>query len=102
MFAATIDPKHVLWTYIVLLVVGGLIGFLRAGSKVSLIASGVFAVALVLCVTGVITEKMAPTWIMLGVGAVFTFRLIKTRKFMPSGLMLLLTALALAALHLKF
>ena len=40
----------VLWIYIVLLLVGGLIGFLKAGSKVSLISSSVFAAALVLTV----------------------------------------------------
>jgi len=36
----------VLWIYIVLLLVGGLIGFLKAGSKVSLITSAGFAAAL--------------------------------------------------------
>lgn len=99
---ATIDPKLVLWTYIVLLVVGGLVGFLKAGSKASLIASSVFAAALVLCVTGVVKERMAPTWLMLALVLVFTMRLAKTKKFMPSGMMLVITALALAALHLKF
>ena len=38
----------VLWIYIVLLLVGGLIGFLKAKSKVSLITSAVFAAILIL------------------------------------------------------
>ena len=38
----------VLWIYIVLLLVGGLIGFLKAKSKVSLITSAVFAALLIL------------------------------------------------------
>jgi len=38
----------VLWIYIVLLLIGGLIGFLKAKSKVSLITSAVFAAVLVL------------------------------------------------------
>ena len=38
----------VLWVYIVLLLVGGLIGFFKAKSKVSLISSSVFAAVLVL------------------------------------------------------
>jgi uncharacterized membrane protein (UPF0136 family) len=38
----------VLWIYIVLLLVGGLIGFFKAKSKVSLISSSVFAAVLVL------------------------------------------------------
>ena len=44
----TMNPHTVLWIYIVLLLVGGLIGFLKAGSKVSLITSAVSAAALVL------------------------------------------------------
>jgi uncharacterized membrane protein (UPF0136 family) len=40
----------VLWVYIVLLLVGGLIGFFKAKSKVSLITSAVFAAVLVLTV----------------------------------------------------
>ncbi len=38
----------VLWVYIILLLVGGLIGFLKAKSKVSLVTSAVFAAVLVL------------------------------------------------------
>ena len=33
------NPNTILWIYIVLLVVGGLIGFLKAGSQVSIIMS---------------------------------------------------------------
>ena len=39
----SISPNMILWLYIVLLLVGGLIGFLKANSKVSLIMSSVFA-----------------------------------------------------------
>ena len=38
----------VLWVYIVLLLIGGLIGFLKAKIKVSLISSSIFAALLVL------------------------------------------------------
>ena len=38
----------VLWVYIVLLLVGGFIGFFKAKSKVSLITSAVFAALLIL------------------------------------------------------
>jgi len=44
----------VLWIYIVLLVVGGLIGFLKAKSKVSLIMSAIFAALLAMCASGVV------------------------------------------------
>ncbi|MBU6401955.1 MAG: hypothetical protein KGS61_16685 [Verrucomicrobia bacterium] len=89
----------ILWVYIVLLVVGGLIGFLKAGSKVSLITSVVFAAVLSLCATGIIQHPV--TDIILAVLlVVFGMRLAKTRKFMPSGLMLVLTIAALALRHL--
>ena len=38
----------VLWVYILLLLVGGLIGFFKGKSKVSLISSAVFAALLIL------------------------------------------------------
>lgn len=42
-------PNIVLWIYIALLVAGGLMGFLKAKSKMSLIMSLAFALPLTLC-----------------------------------------------------
>ncbi len=93
----------VLWVYIVLLLVGGLIGFFKAKSKVSLISSAVFAALLVLTQTGIF--KTAISLILVNVLlasllVVFAIRLAKTKKFMPSGWMLVLTILALALRNL--
>jgi uncharacterized membrane protein (UPF0136 family) len=44
----------ILWVYIVLLLAGGLMGFIKAKSKISLITSALFAVPLALCATAVI------------------------------------------------
>ena len=94
----------VLWVYIVLLLVGGLIGFLKAGSKVSLISSSVFAAVLVLtAVPGVFERKFAlglSNVLLSALLVVFAIRLAKTKKFMPSGMMLVLTILALALRNL--
>jgi uncharacterized membrane protein (UPF0136 family) len=93
----------VLWVYIVLLVVGGLIGFFKAGSRVSLISSSVFAAVLVLTQTGLFAPAVARNLVSVLLAAllvVFALRLAKTKKFMPSGLMLALTLLALALLNL--
>ena len=93
----------VLWIYIVLLLIGGLIGFLKAKSKVSLITSAVFAAVLVLTQTGIFDPRVArqlANVLMAVLLVVFAVRLAKTKKFMPSGLMLAVTILALALQNL--
>ncbi len=96
----------VLWIYIVLLLVGGLIGFLKAKSPISLIMSSAFAAALVLCaVPGVFDvnfRKNLANILMAALLVVFAVRLAKTKKFMPAGLMLLLTITALALRNVRF
>jgi uncharacterized membrane protein (UPF0136 family) len=98
------SPNAILWIYIVLLLVGGLIGFLKAGSKVSLHTSAVCAALLVLAaIPGIFTlgfRRSLADLIMAALLVVFAVRLTKTRKFMPSGLMLVLTIAALALRHL--
>ena len=97
------SPNTVLWIYIVLLLVGGLFGFLKAGSKVSLITSSVSAVLLMLTTLRSVFQpafrQTAAEIIMAALVVVFTIRLAKTKKFMPSGLMFALTVAALAAFH---
>lgn len=98
------NQNTILWIYIVLLLVGGMIGFLKAGSKISLITSAVSAALLVL---SAMPGVLAPTFrrnladvIMAALLVVFAIRLTKTKKFMPSGMMLVLTLAALALRHL--
>jgi len=90
----------VLWIYIILLLIGGLIGFFKGNSKVSLITSAVFAAALVLtAVPGILDHKFALVLrnvLMALLLVVFAIRLAQTKKFMPSGLMLVVTIAALA------
>jgi uncharacterized membrane protein (UPF0136 family) len=90
----------VLWVYIVLLVVGGLIGFLKAKSQVSLIMSVSFAALLSLCATGVMIPIVADILLAMLL-VVFGIRLTKTKKFMPSGMMLILTLVALVLRHIR-
>ena len=94
------NPYTVLWIYIVLLLVGGLIGFLKAGSKVSLITSVACAVILIFSALGIVFKDYMPDVVMVLLLIVFTVRLAKTKKFMPSGMMLIVTALALVLRHL--
>jgi uncharacterized membrane protein (UPF0136 family) len=93
----------ILWIYIVLLLVGGLIGFLKAKSKVSLIMSAVAAAILILTRTGIFSHPaMIANVVMALLIVVFAIRLAKTKKFMPSGLMLAVTVVVLAVLNVKF
>jgi uncharacterized membrane protein (UPF0136 family) len=100
------SQNTILWIYIILLLVGGMIGFLKASSKVSLITSSVAAALLVLtAMPGVFAPSFRRNLadvIMAALLVVFAIRLSKTKKFMPSGLMLVLTLAALALRHLAF
>jgi uncharacterized membrane protein (UPF0136 family) len=93
--SAVLMANIILWVYIVLLLVGGLMGFLKAGSKVSLITSTLFAVLLALFAGGIL--RWAPgADVLLGVLlVVFVMRYVKTKKFMPAGFLIVLTVLAL-------
>ncbi len=88
--------SYVLAGYILLLLAGGLMGYLKAGSRVSLITAAVSAAALALCGYGPVPRgEMLVLVIQALLLGVFALRLARTRKFMPAGLMVAVTALAL-------
>jgi uncharacterized membrane protein (UPF0136 family) len=86
--------RVVLICYIVLLLVGGLIGFLKAGSRISLITSVAFAAALAFCEFGIADGRIPILALLAVLVVVFAIRWTKTRKFMPSGLMVVVTVVA--------
>lgn len=80
--------------YGILAIVGGVLGYLQAQSKISLLA-GCGCGALLLA--SALVQSQGQAWglmVAIGVTAIlmiaFTLRLVKTQKFMPAGLMLLL------------
>ena len=94
-------PHIVLWVYIVLLIAGGLVGFLKAGSKASIIASSAFALPLVLSAVGLFggpTGLFAKMTLGLQL-CYFGYRFWIGRKFMPNGLMAILSAGTLVMLY---
>lgn len=95
-------PDKVLWVYIVLLVVGGLIGWLKAGSKMSLVVSVLFAAALSACAMGWVRLPWGADLLLVGLLLLFGWRLLKSKRFVPSGLMLTLTVVALALRHWRW
>ena len=90
----------ILWIYIVLLVSGGVMGWVKAKSRVSLIMSVAFAAVLCLCAAQVINVPHLVDILLVVLLVVFLIRLGKTKKFMPAGLMSLVTVLTLALRHL--
>jgi uncharacterized membrane protein (UPF0136 family) len=61
-----------------------------------------FAAVLSLCATGIIFQRYVADVVLAALLVVFGMRLAKTRKFMPAGLMLVLTVVALALRHIRF
>ena len=96
------NPITVLWVYIVLLVAGGVMGFLKAGSKMSLLTSLAFAAVLALCNANIIQVRHLADIILAFLIVFFGLRFAKGKKFMPMGLMAILTAVTLALRHVKF
>ena len=96
----------ILWIYILLLLVGGLIGYFKGKSAVSLYMSVGFAVALIVTTLSRVFQSgfahTAQNVLLAALLVVFAIRLAKTKKFMPAGLMLALTVAALALLNLRF
>lgn len=92
--------NSVLWIYIVLLVIGGVMGWMKARSRVSLIMSVGFAAVLSLYALGLLAVPYLAEILLAVLLAVFALRLRKTRKFMPAGLMCVLTVATLALRYL--
>ena len=90
-----ITPSGALWVYVGLLVVGGLIGYLKAKSQVSLITSLVFAAALALCALNIVFKEGMAYVFLAVLLVVFCIRFAKTKKFMPSGMLMAITLVTL-------
>lgn len=96
---------YIVLVYGLLVIVGGVIGFLKAKSSASLIA-GVVSGLLVLVAGFIMLSGMAlgtylalaTTFILMGV---FGARLAKTKAFMPSGMLFILNDLVFIALILS-
>jgi uncharacterized membrane protein (UPF0136 family) len=86
--------------YGIMAIIGGIIGYVQAQSKASLISGSISGVLLI--IAGVMQLKgqawglVLATVVTLVLVIVFAIRLVKTRKFMPAGLMSVLGLAALA------
>lgn len=88
----------VLWVYIVFLELGGAMGFVKAKSKASLIASTLFAIPLILCALNIIPFRQH-VWILAFLLVFFGMRFLKSKKMMPNGMMAIASLLALVVIQ---
>lgn len=85
----------ILWIYIALLTAGGLVGFLKANSKMSLLMSLAFAIPLAMSI--VLSWPSLVSLVLIGFLCVFFgMRFAKSRKLMPAGVMAMLSLVTLA------
>ena len=93
----------VLVVYAVLLIVGGLIGYRKAGSRPSLIAGSISGL-IALAAAGSMAQDVRAIWLGIALAAamlvVFSIRFGRTRKFMPSGMLGVVSLAVLVALFL--
>lgn len=90
------------FAYGILAIAGGIIGYTQARSRVSLLSGSISGLLLILAAY---LQLQGQTWgsilavLVTGVlVVVFAFRLAKTRKFMPAGLMTILGMLSLVVM----
>ncbi|MDJ0553357.1 MAG: TMEM14 family protein [Microcoleaceae cyanobacterium MO_207.B10] len=88
--------------YGILAIIGGIIGYRKVGSKISLISG---LVSGLLLVSAAIIQLMGMNWGLIFATVVaailvitFIIRLVKTRKMMPAGLMILTGIAALGVM----
>ena len=84
----------ILLIYAILLEAGGAMGFIKAGSKASVIVSTAFALIIFLFIFNVL--PIAYVWTVLAFLVLFFgSRFARSKKFMPNGMMLILSIVTL-------
>ncbi|MBI2743228.1 MAG: TMEM14 family protein [Chlamydiales bacterium] len=85
----------ILIVYAILIIAGGIVGYASAGSKLSLIMGCGFGLMLLGSAFALYKKKKAATWIAIALilllDAFFSYRYAQTHKFLPSGLLSLIS-----------
>lgn len=85
--------------YGLLVLVGGFIGHIQAGSTASLIMGGICGILLLLSSIGMFKNKLFPAYIAilltLGLDGFFTYRFLLSFSFFPAGMMSLISLVVL-------
>ncbi len=90
--------------YAILVLAGGVMGYLKAQSTPSLVSGIGFGVALLFSGWFIWQDNQTAAYLAIGltllIAAFFSYRFLETGKFMPAGLVLILSLLTLAILWL--
>ena len=96
---------YVMLAYGLLIIVGGMIGFAKAHSMPSLIAGSTFGILGIISSICMFKNQTWSVYFSMGISALltvfFAFRFINTAKFMPSGMMCVLSLIVLTFLILS-
>lgn len=88
--------------YGILTIIGGVIGYVQAGSKISFFSGSLCGTLLITAAMLQSTGIIEIAWIVPAITAmlviIFSFRLIKTRKLFPAGFMTIFGAFSLVLL----
>lgn len=91
--------------YSLLVIVGGLMGYVKANSLPSLIMGSVFGLLLLLCAIAIFRESVLGHFSAIGISIIllsfFTYRFFQTYSLMPAGLMIMVSVMLLIVLFLK-
>ena len=95
----------VVFIYGLLILLGGLMGYLKGGSQISLLSGGTFGLALLISAYLIFKGQLTAQYIALALtfilDATFTYRFAKTLHFFPAGLFSLLSLAVLIVIALK-
>jgi uncharacterized membrane protein (UPF0136 family) len=96
------NHSYYIWIYAALLLIGGFIGFIKAGSLMSILMATGFAILLFGCGYAVWKGSWIAYQVAIGLLSLllifFGYRFLTTYQAMPSGMMTLLTLILLAPL----
>jgi uncharacterized membrane protein (UPF0136 family) len=94
-----------IWLYTALLLGGGVMGYLKKGSLMSLVMGVVFSLLISLwTVLHAKGRKWAGSWLLLTVlvlDSFFSWRYIKTEALMPAGIFTILSSILLIIIYLQ-
>ena len=105
MQAKTKKTTWIVFSYALLILVGGIIGYVQSASKASLISGIAFGSLLLISAGLMFQRKQIGTWMALFLSVIlevfFTWRFAKTLHFFPSGLLSLISLVVIILVALK-